>query len=73
MALFDFFPRSASAIATLPSEVIEITSANLLEVYQQDLEQFAMIQMNMGREVTRRLRKADDQLFQQRFNAPATQ
>ena len=38
-------------------------AANLYQVYEQDLKQFALIQMNMGREVTRRLREADNQLF----------
>jgi hypothetical protein len=33
------------------------------QVYAQDLKQFALIQMNMGREVCRRLREADNRLF----------
>ena len=36
---------------------------DLHQVYEQDLKQFALIQMNMGREVTRRLREADNRLF----------
>ena len=42
---------------------IEITSTSLMDVYQHDIEQFALIQMNMGREVSRRLREVDEQLF----------
>jgi hypothetical protein len=41
----------------------------LHELYQQDLEQFTIIQMNMGREVCRRLRRADDLLFQVRMQS----
>ena len=35
--------------------------AFVFEIY---LEQFTIVQMNSGREVSRRLRKADDLLFQ---------
>lgn len=34
------------------------------------LEQFALIQMNMGREVCRRLREADSRLFSARMGMP---
>lgn len=63
MALIDLFPRSASVRAIQPSQALELTNALLLDVYERDLEQFTMIQMNMGREVSRRLRKADELLF----------
>lgn len=69
MALFDFMPRSASAYVMEDAEMIEITSAMLMDVYNFDLEQFALIQMNMGREVTRRLRVADERCFQHRIEA----
>jgi hypothetical protein len=42
---------------------IRISAANLYQVYAQDLKQFALIQMNMGREVCRRLREANSRLF----------
>ena len=67
MALFDFFPRSASVISTENTELIEITAADLLNIYHQDLEQFTLLQMNLGREVTRRLRAADEKLFHERM------
>ena len=67
MALFDFFPRSASIISTENTALIEITANDLLNIYHQDLEQFTLLQMNMGREVTRRLRAADEQLFHERM------
>ncbi len=69
MALFDFMPRSASAYVVEDSNLIEISSAMLMEVYKFDLEQFALIQMNMGREVTRRLRVADERCFHHRIEA----
>jgi len=64
MALFDLFPHSASTYALSDCQVLEISSKNLFEVYQKDLEQFALIQMNMGREVARRLRISDQRLFE---------
>lgn len=69
MALFDFMPRSASAFVLEDASLIEISSAILMEVYKFDIEQFTLIQMNMGREVTRRLRVADERFFQHRVEA----
>ena len=63
MALIDLFPRSASALAVESSKALKITPPILHEIYQQDLEQFAMLQMNMGRELSRRLRRVDELLF----------
>jgi len=69
MALFDFFPRSASVISIEDTELIEITASDLFKIYHQDLEQFTLQQMNLGRELTRRLRNADEQLFEERMQA----
>lgn len=63
MALIDLLPRSASARAEVDCSVIEITLKALHELYKQELEQYAIIMMNMGREVSRRLRRADDRLL----------
>ncbi len=69
MALFDLFPRSAAAVALESTSVMEISSSMLLNLYERDLEQFTLIQMNMGREVTRRLREADRCLFRHKMEA----
>jgi len=63
MAVMDLLPRSASVRAVEDCSAIRLSAANLYRVYEQDLKQFALIQMNMGREVTRRLRETDNQLF----------
>ena len=68
MALIDLSPRSASVIATEPSSAIAINYTNMLDLHMRDLEQFTLIQMNMARELSRRLRLADEQLFQAKFN-----
>ena len=63
MALMDLCPRSASVLAEEDCRAIELTAADLLRLFQRDAEQFALIQMNIGREVCRRLRTTDELLF----------
>ncbi len=63
MSLIDLGPRTASVLALEDCSAIKLSNANILRIYQKDLEQFTMIQMNMGREVCRRLRKMDEECF----------
>jgi CRP-like cAMP-binding protein len=63
LTLLDLGPRSGSAIARRNCTAIEISSANMYQIYKKDPEQFMLMQMNLGREVSRRLREADTQLF----------
>ena len=67
MALMDLLPRSASVRADEDCRAIEFTSADLLRLFERDAEQFALIQMNIGREVCRRLRATDELLFRARM------
>jgi CRP-like cAMP-binding protein len=67
MAVMDLRPRSASVRAVEDCTAIRISAANLYRVSARDLKQFALIQMNMGREVCRRLRELDDRLFSVRM------
>ena len=67
MALMDLFPRSASVIAEVDCSAVELTPQSLADLFERDVEQFALIQMNIGREVCRRLRAADDRLFRIRM------
>lgn len=67
MALLDLFPRSASVRADADCSAIELTCANLHRLFEHDAEQFAMIQMNIAREMSRRLRITDDLLFRARM------
>ena len=71
MSLMDMHRRSASVLAIEACRAIELSSASLLALYEHDLEQFTLIQMNMGREVSRRLREADDRLFKARIGVVA--
>ncbi|WP_077002922.1 Crp/Fnr family transcriptional regulator [Variovorax sp. KK3] len=67
MALLDLFPRSASIRADEDCSAICITPDNLLRLFEHDATQFALIQMNIGRELSRRLRATDDLLFRARM------
>jgi CRP-like cAMP-binding protein len=64
MALIDFLPRSASVMAETNCQAIEIPANLLIKLHRKNLEQYAMIMMNLGREVSRRLRLAGDRLFE---------
>lgn len=64
MALLAVAPRSATVRAVTPCVALRLDNRALLELYQRDLEQFTMVQMNLGREVARRLRIANELLFE---------
>jgi CRP-like cAMP-binding protein len=63
MALMDFKPRSATVFADTDCSLIQISAAQLGQLYASEPEQYTLIMMNLGREVCRRLREADKRLF----------
>ena len=67
MALLDLYPRSASVRAEADCTAIELAPDNLLRLFEHDAEQFALIQMNIAREMSRRLRLTDELLFRARM------
>ena len=64
IALLDFMPRSASVVAEEDCVAMEINARDVLEVARRDLEQFTMIYMNIAREMGRRLREANELVFE---------
>lgn len=64
MSLIDFNPRSATVRAVEPCLALEIPQAEIHALYQHDLKQFTLIQMNFARELSRRLRRADELVCQ---------
>jgi CRP-like cAMP-binding protein len=64
MALIDLFPRSAAVRAIEDCQAIELSPDDLLRLFEDDVEQFALVQMNLGREISRRLRLTDQMLFE---------
>jgi len=70
MALLDLFPRSASVRAVEDCRAMALKPDHLYRLYEHDPGQFAMVQMNIAREMSRRLREADEQLFRATMGEP---
>ena len=66
MSFIDMQPRSASVRAAGPSVVWVWAYAALHERYCKDSKCYTLLVMNMARELSRRLRRADDMLAAQR-------
>ena len=65
MALLSVTDRSATVMAREPCVCLELSNRALLALYVHDVGQFALIVMNLGREVCRRLRDLNDVLLSQ--------
>jgi CRP-like cAMP-binding protein len=59
MSIVDIQPRSATVRALAPSRLLRVTSADLDALYRHDLRSYAIIILNLARELSRRLRVAD--------------
>lgn len=63
MSLIDLQRRFAGVKAETDCSVIRIPYTAMSKLCQTDVEQYAMVMMNLGREVSRRLRIAGERLF----------
>lgn len=70
MAIMEVKSRSASVRAIENVAAIEVTRRTLQQLSQQNLEQYAILMMNMGREVSRRLGQANNRLFELDQSSP---
>lgn len=59
MSIVDIQPRSATVRALAPSRLLRVTAADLDALYRHDLRSYAIIILNLARELSRRLRVAD--------------
>jgi CRP-like cAMP-binding protein len=59
MSIVDIQPRSATVRALAPGRLIRITTADLDSLYRHDLRSYAIVVLNLARELSRRLRVAD--------------
>jgi CRP/FNR family cyclic AMP-dependent transcriptional regulator len=59
MGVIDVQPRSASVLTVSPARFVKITSADLDRLYRFDVKAYALIVLNIAREMSRRLRVAD--------------
>jgi CRP/FNR family cyclic AMP-dependent transcriptional regulator len=58
MELIDIQPRSATVRALTPLRVLVLTNGDLYAIYKKSVKVFALIVMNIAREISRRLRRA---------------
>jgi CRP-like cAMP-binding protein len=59
MSIVDIQPRSATVRALAPGRLIRITPSDLDSLYRHDLRSYAIVVLNLARELSRRLRVAD--------------
>lgn len=62
MTLIDPQPRSATVVVEHPATLYALTCADLYRLYRDDLPGYAMIIQNLCRELSRRLRRADQRI-----------
>jgi CRP-like cAMP-binding protein len=60
MEVLDMMSSAATVRALESVEAASLSNAALYEIYRQDLKTFAIIVMNLARDMSRRLRKMDD-------------
>lgn len=59
MGVIDVQPRSASVMTVSPARLVRISAADLDRLYRYDVKAYAIIVLNIAREMSRRLRVAD--------------
>lgn len=59
MSIVDIQPRSASVRALAPSVLLRVSTGDLDFLYRHDLRSYALVVLNLARELSRRLRVAD--------------
>jgi len=64
MAVLDVMPSVATVVARAPTRVMSISNRALHEIYKRDPALFAMLIMNLARELSRRLRAMDEKAVQ---------
>ncbi len=62
MALIDIQPRSATARAVGEATLCVLDQQEIAKLYQTDLEIYTLLVLNIAREISRRLRRADQVL-----------
>jgi CRP-like cAMP-binding protein len=59
MSVLDVLPRSATTRVLAPSHLLRLTAHDLDALYRRDLRSYALVVLNIAREMSRRLRVAD--------------
>jgi CRP-like cAMP-binding protein len=71
MALIDIQPRSATARAVGAATLYALDLSEIAKLYTGDVEAYALLVLNISREISRRLRVADDVLANMGMTAEA--
>jgi len=71
MSLIDIQPRSATARALGPATLYVLDLAEIGKLYTSDVEAYALLVLNISREISRRLRVADEVLANMGMTAEA--
>ena len=71
MSLIDIQPRSATARAVGAATLYVLDLAEIGKLYASDVEAYALLVLNISREISRRLRCADDALVDMGMTAEA--
>ncbi|MDG2304829.1 MAG: cyclic nucleotide-binding domain-containing protein [Candidatus Binatia bacterium] len=64
IALVAICPRSATVNAVTACRAVRLENRVLFELHGRDLEQFTLVQMNLAREIARRLNETSELLFE---------
>ena len=62
MALVDIQPRSATITAIEPSLLLGLSNMDFLKIYELNISTYALMLNNICREISRRLRKANQRI-----------
>jgi CRP-like cAMP-binding protein len=65
MEVLDVMPSAATIKALSPTTVMSITNRNLRQIYKDDIKAYALIIMNLARDISRRLRNMDEKVAQE--------
>ncbi len=59
MSIIDMQPRSATVRAIAPAHALRVNSEDFDRLYRQDVKSYALVALNIARDLSRRLRVAD--------------
>jgi CRP-like cAMP-binding protein len=62
MEILDIMPSAATTKAITPTKAMSISNKALHDIYKQDVNIFAMLIMNLARDLSRRLRQMDEKI-----------
>jgi CRP-like cAMP-binding protein len=60
MEVLDVMPSAATIKALAPTTIMSITNRSLRQIYRDDIKAYALIIMNLARDISRRLRNMDE-------------